>query len=130
MYSLWHSRFPISSVGCLPRAPLPRLLYRCSVNTASMAVRRHCGNCATGYLAPWVTLLLLTLVVVLARRFSCAVCLKWYLHDPFKFSATADMLRITFPYLLFISMTGVAGILNSYDRFAVPAFTPFYLIWR
>ena len=38
------------------------------------------------------------------------------------------MLRITFPYLLFISMTGVAGgILNSYDRFAVPAFTPLLL---
>jgi putative peptidoglycan lipid II flippase len=38
------------------------------------------------------------------------------------------MLRITFPYLLFISMTGLAGaILNSYDRFAVPAFTPLLL---
>ena len=37
------------------------------------------------------------------------------------------MLRITFP-LFFISMTGVAGaVLNSYDRFAVPAFTPLLL---
>src|SRR3546814_2099325 len=35
------------------------------------------------------------------------------------------MLRITFPYLLFISMMSLAAsILNSYGRFALPAFTP------
>ena len=50
------------------------------------------------------------------------------MENPSKFAATAEMLRITFPYLLFISMTGVAGaVLNSYDRFAVPAFTPLLL---
>jgi len=39
-----------------------------------------------------------------------------------------DMLRITFPYLLFISLTAMAGgILNSVGRFAVPAFTPVFL---
>lgn len=40
----------------------------------------------------------------------------------------SDMLRITFPYLLFISLTAFAGgILNCYERFAVPAFTPVFL---
>ncbi|WP_019558830.1 murein biosynthesis integral membrane protein MurJ [Thioalkalivibrio sp. ALE12] len=40
----------------------------------------------------------------------------------------ATMLRITFPYLLFISLTAMAaGILNSIGRFAVPAFTPVFL---
>ncbi len=40
----------------------------------------------------------------------------------------SDMLKITFPYLLFISLTAFAGgILNSYGRFAVPAFTPVFL---
>lgn len=39
-----------------------------------------------------------------------------------------QMLRITFPYLLFISLTALAGgILNSFGRFAVPAFTPVFL---
>jgi putative peptidoglycan lipid II flippase len=73
-----------------------------------------------------MALLVLTLVIVVAAPFFAALFApKWYLNDPFKFNATAEMLRITFPYLLFISMTGVAGgILNSYDRFAVPAFTP------
>ncbi|MCV6624934.1 MAG: murein biosynthesis integral membrane protein MurJ, partial [Cellvibrionaceae bacterium] len=37
-------------------------------------------------------------------------------------------IRITFPYLMLVSLTGFAGaILNSYDRFAVPAFTPVLL---
>lgn len=37
----------------------------------------------------------------------------------------AEMLRITFPYALFISLASLAGgILNSYDRFAIPALSP------
>ena len=38
------------------------------------------------------------------------------------------MLRFTFPYLFFISLTAFAGgILNTYGRFAIPAFTPVLL---
>ena len=38
---------------------------------------------------------------------------------------TADMLRITFPYLMFISMTALAGsILNSFRVFGLPALAP------
>ena len=76
-----------------------------------------------------VSLLALTLIIVLASPLLAAIFApKWFFDDPAKFAATAGMLRITFPYLLFISMTGVAGgILNSYDRFAVPAFTPLLL---
>ena len=44
---------------------------------------------------------------------------------PVKMDHTIYMLRITFPYLLLISLTAFAGaILNSYDNFAVPALTP------
>jgi putative peptidoglycan lipid II flippase len=40
----------------------------------------------------------------------------------------ADLLRITFPYALFISLASLAGgILNSYRRFAVPAVSPVLL---
>lgn len=39
-----------------------------------------------------------------------------------------DMLRITFPYIFFISLTAFSSaMLNSYGRFAVPAFTPVLL---
>lgn len=42
-----------------------------------------------------------------------------------RFELATQMLRITFPYLLFISLTAFAGgILNTYGRFAVPAITP------
>ncbi|MFT6790897.1 MAG: putative peptidoglycan lipid II flippase, partial [Cellvibrionaceae bacterium] len=48
--------------------------------------------------------------------------------DAYKFDLAQHMLRITFPYLLLISLTGLAGaILNAYDRFAIPAFTPVLL---
>lgn len=48
--------------------------------------------------------------------------------DPVRYLLTTDMIRITFPYLLLISLTGFCGaVLNSYGRFAVPAFTPVLL---
>jgi putative peptidoglycan lipid II flippase len=38
---------------------------------------------------------------------------------------TAEMLRVTFPYLAFVSMTALAGaVLNSFRHFGLPAFTP------
>ncbi len=52
----------------------------------------------------------------------------FYLNDPEKYALTVDLIRITFPYLAFISLAGFAGsILNSYDRFAIPALTPVIL---
>jgi putative peptidoglycan lipid II flippase len=45
-----------------------------------------------------------------------------------KQALATEMLRLTFPYLMFISLTALAGgILNTYDRFGVPAFTPVLL---
>jgi putative peptidoglycan lipid II flippase len=45
--------------------------------------------------------------------------------DPAKFDLTVMMLRITFPYIVFISLVALAaGILNTWSRFSVPAFTP------
>lgn len=48
--------------------------------------------------------------------------------DDTRFALSSEMLRITFPYLFLISLTAFAGgILNTYGRFAVPAFTPVFL---
>lgn len=45
-----------------------------------------------------------------------------------KFELAADLLKITFPYLWFISFTALAGaVLNTMGRFAVAAFTPVLL---
>lgn len=73
-------------------------------------------------------LLSVTMVAVVASPLVATVFAPGFRGDPVKFQLTADMIRITFPYLFLISMTGFAGaILNSYGRFAVPAFTPVLL---
>ena len=52
----------------------------------------------------------------------------YFKSDPSQFYLASDMLRITFPYLLLISLTALSGsILNTYDNFSVPAFTPVLL---
>jgi len=51
-----------------------------------------------------------------------------WMDQPEQRVLAGDMLRITFPYILFISLTALAGsILNTYGRFGVPAFTPVFL---
>ncbi|MFT6388022.1 MAG: putative peptidoglycan lipid II flippase [Cellvibrionaceae bacterium] len=75
-----------------------------------------------------VTLFLLTLMVIIGAPVVTTIFAPGFWNDPYKFDLAQQMLRITFPYLLLISLTGFAGaILNSYDRFAVPAFTPVLL---
>lgn len=75
------------------------------------------------------SLLTLTVVVIVAAPAVTAVIGFGYLFKGGgQFQLTTDLLRITFPYLLLISLTGLTGaILNSYGRFAVPAFTPVLL---
>src|SRR5204862_926708 len=48
--------------------------------------------------------------------------------EPGKFDLVITLTRITFPYLLFISLVALqGGLLNSVDRFAAPAATPILL---
>lgn len=51
-----------------------------------------------------------------------------FIDEPDVFDATVDMLRVTLPYLVFVSLVAYAsGILNSFGRFAIPAATPILL---
>ena len=77
-----------------------------------------------------LVLLLVTALAVLGAPLLATVFAPGFRVGPdaHKFAIATDMIRITFPYLMLISLTGFAGaILNSYDRFAVPAFTPVLL---
>ncbi|HEY7883571.1 MAG TPA: murein biosynthesis integral membrane protein MurJ [Cellvibrionaceae bacterium] len=76
-----------------------------------------------------LVLLLVTVVAVVGATGVAAVFAPGFLrNDPEKFALTVEMIRVTFPYLFLISLTGFTGaILNSYDRFVVPAFTPVFL---
>jgi putative peptidoglycan lipid II flippase len=73
-------------------------------------------------------LLILTAVVVLITPLFVMLIALGYIGDPEQVQLTAEMLRITFPYIFFISLTALAGgVLNTYGRFALPAFTPVLL---
>ena len=74
------------------------------------------------------TLLLVTVVGILAAPVLIRLFAPGFIDEPHKLALAGDMLRITFPYLLLISLTALAGsVLNTYGRFAVPAFTPVLL---
>jgi putative peptidoglycan lipid II flippase len=76
------------------------------------------------------TVLLLALVVAAALGMAAAPLIVYltapgFAAEPEKFALTVELLRITFPYILFISLVALsAGILNTWNRFAVPAITP------
>jgi putative peptidoglycan lipid II flippase len=75
-------------------------------------------------------LLVITLLGVLGAPVVIAVFAPGFLADEGeeKYTLAVEMLRLTFPYLFFISLTAFAGgILNAHNRFAVPAFTPVLL---
>ena len=51
-----------------------------------------------------------------------------FVTDPAKFTLAVELTRITFPYLLFISLVSLqGGVLNSLDRFGAVALTPVLL---
>ncbi len=87
---------------------------------------RELLNAVSGSLA--ATLALITALAMLAAPWLAWLFAPGFGRDPEKLALTADMLQLTFPYLLLISLTAFSGsILNTWNRFAVPAFTPVLL---
>ncbi len=79
------------------------------------------------------SILALVLFAVTAIGVAAAPLLVWmsapgFAADAGKFELTIQLTRITFPYILFMSLVALAGgILNTMSRFALPAFTPVLL---
>lgn len=73
-------------------------------------------------------LALITLVGCLSAPLLVWVFAPGIAADASRHALASDLLRWTFPYLMLISLTALAGgVLNSYGRFAVPAATPVIL---
>ncbi|PZO10100.1 MAG: murein biosynthesis integral membrane protein MurJ [Lysobacteraceae bacterium] len=71
------------------------------------------------------TVLVVSGLGMLAAPLVVAIIAPGSLDNPEKFELTAHLLRIVFPYLALVSMTALAGaVLNSFQRFALPAVTP------
>ena len=96
--------------------------------------RRKRGVDATRLLVGNVGTLLAIVLIVLSIAGSLAAPWLVYLlaggfaRTPGKVELTAEMIRIVFPYILFVSLVSLAGgVLNVFRRFAIPAFTPVML---
>ncbi len=73
-------------------------------------------------------LFIFTVLGTLASPWIIYVLAPGFVNDPDKFQITVQSLYITFPYLFFISLVAMAaGVMNTYGRFSVPAFTPVLL---
>ncbi|MGH8034146.1 MAG: murein biosynthesis integral membrane protein MurJ, partial [Lysobacterales bacterium] len=91
-----------------------------------VALKRLIDHVAGTLLA---VLLVVTAIGMLAAPAVLAVFAPgWWIEGRPEFWLSAEMLRITFPYILLISLTALSGgILNTFDRFLVPALTPVLL---
>ncbi|MEF8715905.1 MAG: murein biosynthesis integral membrane protein MurJ [Accumulibacter sp.] len=76
----------------------------------------------------FLVVLAVTLLGMAAAPLLVYLSAPGFTDDPEKFALTVQLTRITFPYILFMSLVALAGgILNTWSRFAVPAFTPVLL---
>ena len=75
-----------------------------------------------------IILFVVTLIGIIAAPILVYISAPGFLKDTAKFDLTVQLLRITSPYIFFISLVAVAaGILNTYNKFWVPAFAPILL---
>lgn len=87
----------------------------------------------SGTLGGIVTLVTLAGMIgsgVVTALFGAGWFMEWLNDGPeaYKFELATLLLKITFPYLWFISFTAMAGaILNTFGKFAVSSFTPVFL---
>lgn len=72
-----------------------------------------------------LVLALVTVLGILAAPWVIWITAPGFADTPEKFDLTTALLRVTFPYILLISLASLAGaILNTWNRFSVPAFVP------
>ena len=78
--------------------------------------------------ALFLFLVLVTAIAVVIAPLLVLVVAPGFADEPQKHQLASQLLRITFPYLLFISLTAAGmAILNSRGQFAAPAFSPVLL---
>lgn len=96
--------------------------------------RNRRGHEATKLLLDHVTTMLalvlfvVTLIGIIAAPYLVYLSAPGFAKDAAKFDLTVVLLRYTSPYIFFISLVAVAAaILNTYNKFWVPAFAPILL---
>jgi putative peptidoglycan lipid II flippase len=76
----------------------------------------------------FLIVLVVTLIGMAAAPLLVYISAPGFAADSSKFALTVELTRLTFPYILFMSLVALSGgVLNTWSRFAVPAFTPVLL---
>lgn len=101
------------------------LFARALEEEGDAGARRFAGEIMAALL--W-TLLALTAIAFVAMQGLVFLLAPGFTEDPSKFDLAVLLSRITFPYLLCMSLVAfLSGILNTYRRFAAAAFAPVVL---
>lgn len=110
--------------GAFSQAFVPVLSeYR---KTRDQAAVRALVARASGTLA--LILLALSVLAIVGADYLVMLFAPGFTQDPESFALARDMLRITFPYLFFISLVACAqGVLNTFGVFGPPAIAPVLL---
>ncbi len=110
--------------GAFSQAFVP-ILAEYQRKRGAAAARKLVGDIGT-LLA--VALILVSVAGVIAAPWLVYLLAGGFARTPGKVELTAQMIRIVFPYILFVSLVSLsAGVLNVNRRFAIPAFTPVLL---
>lgn len=76
----------------------------------------------------FLALLLVTVIGIIASPLLIYATAPGFSSNAGKFELTVALTRISFPYILFMSLVALAsGVLNTWNRFMLPAFTPVLL---
>jgi len=110
--------------GAFSQAFVP-ILAECQRRDGDAATRELVSKVA-GLLA--LALVAVSVLGVLAAPWLVYLLASGFARTPGKVELTAAMIRVMFPYILFISLVSLAGgVLNVHRRFGIPAFTPVLL---
>lgn len=72
-----------------------------------------------------IVVFIVTVIGMIAAPLVIYLTAGGFAQTPGKFALTVELTRITFPYIFFQALTALAaGVLNTWSRFSVPAFTP------
>ena len=107
--------------GAFSQAFVP-LLAEYHNRRGEVETRRLTDRVATALL---LALLVVAFLGVVGAPLLIYVSAPGFSADAGKFALTVELTRVTFPYIVFISLVALsAGILNTWSRFALPAVTP------
>lgn len=107
--------------GCFSQAFVPVLAeYRTTKNPET--IKTFISHIAGGL---GFFLFIFTILGILLAPYIVMIFAPGYFPGTPRYLWATQMLRVTFPYLMLISLTALAGsVLNSFKHFAPPAFTP------